>query len=414
MRYLIIVATLSLVLAACQSTPTPPSSSAAAAGGPAPAPTAVAGSNPIASSGGAPTTSAVGAGVKPASSPTATSAPPTQTPRPTATASPSPSPTPVPKPRQLTQDGCCVAPSWSPDGSKIIYLDKPSPDAQTAYYGIDVTTPGAKPEVFEPRVAQWTGDFKYITTRGDGFATVERPADGKTWRINTGRCGTIAPTGCQVTLSPDRQQVVWSITAEATGPFEQRHTQIRLANIDGTNIRTIANLLSTRAGASWFPDGRRLLISGRPDTTTQDIAFWVLDLNDGSMKEILRGERINRGALSPDGQWLFYSIVLDDQPDRNGLWIVRTDGTDQRKLPFFGPAAWRSNNKLVYIPFQPETTTHSVWEYDVDKNTTRQLTDPKTTPFKISFGDWALSPDGKRIVYMEAQDRNLYVLDIPN
>ena len=382
MRYLIVMAALALVLAAFQSTPTPPSNAIAAGDGtPAAGPTTTSG-NPIASSGSA---------ARPAAQPTATAtaAPPTQTPRPTPTASPTPSPTPPPQARQLTQDGCCVAPSWSPDGSKVIYLDKPSPDAATAYYGIDVTTPGAKPEVFEARVAQWTGDFQYITTRGDGFAIIERPSDGKTWRINTGRCSIIAPTGCQVTLSPDRQQVVWSITAEATGPFEGRHTQIRMANIDGSNARTIASLLSTRAGASWFPDGRRLLVSGRPDTTTQDIAFWVLDLADGSMKEILRGERINRGALSPDGQWLFYTIVLDDHPERNGLWLIRTDGTDQRKLPFFGPAAWRGNTKLVYIPFEPETTSHSVWEYDVETNTTHALTDPKTTPFKISFGDWA-------------------------
>lgn len=400
MRYFVILAALSLLLAACQSTPSVPPNPVALAGATTPA-------------AAAPTTPA-GAGLQPTLIPVTPSPAPTRTPPPTPTTPPTPSPTPPPRPRQITDGGCCVAPTWSPDGRKVIFLDRPSDNAPTAYYGVDVTTAGAKPEVFEARVAQWTGDFKYITTRGDGFATVERPADGKTWRINTGRCGTIAPTGCQVSLSPDRQQVVWSITAEATGPFENRHTQIRLANIDGSNVRTIASLLSTRAGASWFPDGRRLLVSGRPDTTTQDIAFWVLDLADGSMKEILRGERINRGALSPDGQWLFYSIVLDDDPDRNGLWIIRTDGTGQRKLPFFGPSAWRGDNKLVYIPFQPETTSHSVWEYDVAKNTTRPLTDPKTTPFKISFGDWSLSPDGNRIVYMSADDRNLYVLDLPS
>lgn len=394
------LAALGLVLAACQSTPSAP-----------PNPVAIAGAAPTAAV--TPASAGVSAKAAPTTGPAPTAAQ-TQAPPPTPTTPPTPSPTPAPRPRQITADGCCVAPSWSPDGRKVIFLDKPAPDALTAYYGVDVTTPGAKPAVFEERVAQWSGDFKYITTRGDGFATVERPADGKTWRINTGRCSALAPTGCQVSLSPDRQQVAWSITAEATGPFENRHTQVRLANIDGSNVRTVASLLSTRAGASWFPDSRRLLVSGRPDATTQDIAFWVLDLADGSMKEILRGERINRGALSPDGQWLFYSIVLDDNPERNGLWIIRTDGTGERKLPFFGPAAWRGDNKLVYIPFQPETTSHSVWEYDVARNTTRPLTDPKVTPFKISFGDWALSPDGARIVYMSADDRNLYVLDLPS
>ncbi len=410
-RFLFLALIPLLCLAACQTTPPAP------AAGPPPAVAEKPSGGVAAPPAPEQPKTAPGRAASETSTPAPTSTPrPTNTPAATATRTPtpSPSPTPAPQTRRLTDGECCSAPSWSADSSKVIYLDKPAPDAPTGYYAIDVTRPNAQPELFQSRIAQYTGDFKYITTRGDGFATVERVEDGKVFRINTGRCGTQQPTGCQVNLSPDRTMVTWSVTAEATGPFEQRHTRLWLANIDGSNPRVIANLLSSRAGASWFPDSKRLLLSGRPGPDTQELILSVLDLADGSVKEMVRGERINRGQLSPDGKWLVYTIILGDDEDQNGIWLIRTDGSEKRKLPFFGPLSWRSATKILYTPQVEAADSHTFFEYDVETGQMRALTDPQTTPFKISFGDWALSPDGKRVVYVEARDRNLWLLDLPN
>ncbi|MCW5854248.1 MAG: hypothetical protein KIT87_29540, partial [Anaerolineae bacterium] len=397
---------LVLTLAACQTATTP----SVATPAPPPATAVAASINPA------------GGNPQPQTGPARLVEPtitPTIAPRPTATATVPPSPTPSPRPsptatptppiRQLTEGGCCVGPSWSADGTKVIFLDRPAPDDPTGYYAVDITQPGAKPELFQRRIESWTGDFKYIITRGDGFATIERVEDGQKFRINTGRCSVSQPTGCNVSLSPDRALVSWSVTAEATGPFEQRRTRLWVANLDGSNARIVADVFSTRAGSGWFPDNRRLLLTGRANLNSQDIFISVLDLATGKQTELVRGERINRGALSPDSQWLMYSIQFHQKEDLNGLWLIKTDGSEQRKLPFFGPLAWRKPGKIVYVPLAEAADVHQFWEYDVATNTSRPLTDPQTAPLKIAFGDWALSPDGNRVVYVDARDRNLWL-----
>lgn len=393
---------LLLTLAACQS-----------GGNPGTVPPAAGNAPPAANVPAQPQARAEAATATPA--PTATpAATATATALPTPTRTPVPTPTPAPVLRRLTDGECCVGSSWTSDSKTVVYLDRPADDAPTAYYGLDVTQPNAKPQVFRDRIASYSGDFKYIVTRGDGFATVERVDDGATFRINTGRCGTTQPTGCNVSLSPDRTKVIWSVTAQATGPFEQRQTRIWLANLDGSDARIIGNWLSTRAGASWFPDSQRLLLSGRPSLDSQELALAVMNLADGSVKEIVRGERIQRGALSPDGQWLLYTVAFHDDPAQNGAWLIRTDGTDRRKLDWWGPSAWRAPGKLLYIPQAEAADNHTFYEYDVATGKSRPLTDPKLTPFKIGFGDWSMSPDGKKVVFVNAEDRNLWLLELPS
>ena len=393
---------LLLTLAACQS-----------GGNPGTVPPAAGNAPPAANVPAQPQARAEAATATPA--PTATpAATATATALPTPTRTPVPTPTPAPVLRRLTDGECCVGSSWTSDSKTVVYLDRPADDAPTAYYGLDVTQPNAKPQVFRDRIASYSGDFKYIVTRGDGFATVERVDDGATFRINTGRCGTTQPTGCNVSLSPDRTRVIWSVTAQATGPFEQRQTRIWLANLDGSDARIIGNWLSTRAGASWFPDSQRLLLSGRPSLDSQELALAVMNLADGSVKEIVRGERIQRGALSPDGQWLLYTVAFHDDPAQNGAWLIRTDGTDRRKLDWWGPSAWRAPGKLLYIPQAEAADNHTFYEYDVATGKSRPLTDPKLTPFKIGFGDWSMSPDGKKVVFVNAEDRNLWLLELPS
>jgi hypothetical protein len=41
------------------------------------------------------------------------------------------------------------------------------------------------------------------------------------------------------------------------------------------------------------------------------------------------------------------------------------------------------------------------------------LTDPMATPLQILDGDWSLSPDGNQLVYVNAVDRNIWLLELP-
>jgi Tol biopolymer transport system component len=38
--------------------------------------------------------------------------------------------------------------------------------------------------------------------------------------------------------------------------------------------------------------------------------------------------------------------------------------------------------------------------------------DPDVTPFKIANGDWAVSPDGRHVTFVENRDRNIWLLTL--
>jgi hypothetical protein len=69
---------------------------------------------------------------------------------------------------------------------------------------------------------------------------------------------------------------------------------------------------------------------------------------------------------------------------------------------------------LLVIPVEWDSTAgFRVVEIDAATGTQRPLTDPAVTPLPIGGGDWALSPDGRRIVFVSSEDRNLWLLELP-
>lgn len=307
---------------------------------------------------------------------------------------------------QLMQGGCCVNPSWLPDSASIVFIDKPNSDAPTGLYQIKIDAPNVS-SLWREGIALYSSDFEYAQIPEQAGTRIVRASDGQAWRINN--------RGRTVQISPDRTRVVWTETRE-TFPIENRVSNIMLANIDGSEPKRVVQVL--RGGVSGWLDNNRLLLNGRASRETNDSTIFVYDLRDGARTELVSAERIRLTALSREGSWLAYAITNDKDAARNGLWVTRTDGTAARKLDFFGPLQWRDDNRFVYVPFESETLegdakqSHAFFEYDVETNTSRMLT-PPGIPFTIASGDWALSPDGKKIVLVNAADNNLWLWRFP-
>jgi Tol biopolymer transport system component len=86
-----------------------------------------------------------------------------------------------------------------------------------------------------------------------------------------------------------------------------------------------------------------------------------------------------------------------------------------RKLPFFGSYRWRDERWLIYVPFDPEATSHDFYEYDLLTGQTRPLFPRGTTHLTIANNDWQVSPDGRKIVLVAAKGMKLdgiWVIDI--
>lgn len=385
-----------------------------ACGMPLPTPTPTASPSSTATATRAMTTTA------PTPAPTATSRPtdpptarPVEQPTDLPTLTPSPVPTNTPVPAQLLQlmtGGCCDSPDWYSDSETILYIDKPNANAPTGIYSVKTTAP-EKTALWNKLVAFYTSDFAYAQVPESAGTRLIRIADGKEIRVPNG--------GRRVSFSPDRTRVVWSETRD-TYPIEDRVSNIMLSNIDFDAEGPLTATVSTpepvtqflRGGVSGWLDNHRLLLSGRLSLETEDNTTFVYDLDTGKRTILFSGERMRLTGISRAATWLSYTDVDDPDPTRSGLWVIRPDGTGNKKLSMYGSAQWRNDSHLLIVPFDVGASTHAFYDYNVETDETRRVT-PPSRPFKIGDGDWAVSPDGSKVVFVNAKDNNLWLWKLP-
>ena len=374
----------------------------------------------------------------PSATPSPTPVPPTQppnptptvtaTPSPTPTSTPIPSPTPTPTPtlRQLTQGSCCTQPFWAPDSRQLLFIDKPSPDLPTGIWSVDVTESEPMPELLTEQIAFYTPDLNFRTELNQDSTTIERLASPLPSDDDSSDAGSALETNPQsetswevpsegqpVYISPSEHRIVWQVS-KSDLPFERRTAQIWVADLDGSVPQMVADL--PRGGFNGWISDDAILLSGRETLESQEQVLFALSLSDGSRVELARGKRLRGGLLSPEGTWLAYFVALDEDPSQNGMWLIRSDGTERHGLgsDLFGAYQWRDDHRLLIIPFQPGAASHEFWEFDVSTGQTRRLTDPEVTPFKIANGDWTVSPDGQQVAFVESRDRNIWLLTLPD
>jgi hypothetical protein len=88
-----------------------------------------------------------------------------------------------------------------------------------------------------------------------------------------------------------------------------------------------------------------------------------------------------------------------------------------RKLGVYGSYQWRSQGLLAIVPLevrdQSEVKSHRLLEVEVATGEVRPLTDPAQLSFRIANGDWSMTPDGEKMVYVSAEDHNLWLIEFP-
>lgn len=325
---------------------------------------------------------------------------PTETPRPTPTLTP----TPAPELRQLTAGGCCVMPSWSPDSKQVIFLDKPAPEAEAGEYAVEASaTPGSQPQLIG-RVGIYSPDRSLVAYPDDVRTIVERLSTGERW---------IMPNnGQSIEFAPDNRHVAWESEA-ISGPYDQRQTDIFIANYDGTDAGKVARVYGGGL-AGWLPRGLSLLFLGRPTLDTHARTLTALDLHSNVAVDLVTAERISGVSSSRDGSWVAYYISFDEDNQRNGIWVQRLDGSPARKLDLWGAYQWRDDGHLLVIPTRASPDQpFELWEIEAATGAARLLTHADVTPLTILNGDWRVSPDGQSIVFVNSLDRNLWLLKLP-
>ncbi len=316
---------------------------------------------------------------------------------------PSPSPNPAPTLYRLTSGGCCVQPEFSPDGRQILYIDRPSPEQPAGLWSVSLD--GGAPQFFSDQLGIFSADMQFRAFPADGQTVVEHVETEEQWVIPNG--------GRPVSLSPDGSWLAW--TAGETGPpFDTARREVWVSRIDGTSARQVFSAI--RGGFSGWLGSDRILVSGRIEDGSGEQAYWALDIEpngDADPVELGRGGRVREARISTDGSWLAYLVTFSDDPQRNGIWLADTFTGAARRLEVFGGYRWRDEERLLVVPMDLASPDHHLLQIHAPTGELTALTEPGLTPFKIANGDWTVSPSGRHLAFVSAEDANIWLIELP-
>ncbi len=325
---------------------------------------------------------------------------PSLTPPPLANRTPIPTATPSPTLRRLTSNGCCVGPSFSPDGSEIWFIDRPDAASPAGLWGLPAA--GGSPQFITDRLGLFSADGSLVAYPEGGRTMVERRATGERWPVPA--------DGRAILFDLDASHIAWQVASSSLN-FDSRLVEFWVANVDGSEARSVGALIGGGL-SSWSADGARLFVTGR-ETLGGEPMLASLNVFDASLTPVVRGV-LPRGTLvSPGGGWIAYQVAFTGRVADDGLWLARSDGSDARKLNLFGAFRWRVEGRLLVVPLETNLTSHRLIEVDAPTGALTPRTDPKAQPFRIAGGDWSVSPDGTRIVFVSDADHNLWLIDLP-
>jgi Tol biopolymer transport system component len=306
---------------------------------------------------------------------------------------------------QLTNGGCCVQPFFSADGARVLFLDKPVAEATTGIYAVPLDAPQRVPTLFTERLGPFSRNLDYAIDLVDKQTVVERLSDGQRFGINNG--------GRPVSIAPDASRVVWTMSEEA-GNFDVRRSDIWVANIDGTNAQRVASRYGGGVVA-WFSDGKRMLISGRASRGEPAPTLAILNLETGDIQSLFTAERMRGFVLSPNDKHVVFFVAQAQDETLNGMYVLHLDVPDAppNRLDLFGAYKWRTGDHLLFVPLKMGAPSHELWQMDMNTGSSELLIPAAPdSPFKIANGDWDVARDGKRVVFVSARDRNIWLLQL--
>lgn len=310
----------------------------------------------------------------------------------------------LPMKRQLTDAGCCTEAFWSADGQEIRFIDKPSNDSFVGVYGVPITGGSAELITTDIGFPQVNGRYLVLPNNNDRIEIVEVDAE-QSFIVNT--------DATRISISPGFQRIAWARSPAVSANFDTRPTTIIVANADGSNQTDVVTLVGGGFGG-WIDDDT-ILVAGTTVANQTTSGLYSFSLTTGELILLEEGLRIRTVDVAPGGDWIFYTVTLSggEAGAEDGLWVVSRDGQTRYKLDVFGSAKWRNSRYLVIVPLELNVASHRMLQFDTQTGQLTDLLTPDMVQFKISQGDWSVSPLGSHFVYLSSPDSALWVVDLP-
>jgi TolB protein len=215
-----------------------------------------------------------------------------------------------------------LSPVWARDGSGLVYLS--FFEGRPGVYWADLVT-GRKTAIIAEEQPAYSpslcpdGETLLFARRTSNMEVFAVPRSGGSPRQLTRSSRIDTNPEC----SPDGARVAFTSSRSGT-------PQIYVMGVDGTDLRRVTFEGRYNEGASWHPDGSRLVYSRRADRGDRhDIA--VIDLVTGQDQLLTTGPASHENpSFSPNGEW----IAFDSRRPggRRHIYIMSQDGRYTRQV----------------------------------------------------------------------------------
>jgi TolB protein len=305
--------------------------------------------------------------------------------------------------------GDVQTPAWSPDGRKLAFVSRRDGNSEIYVMNAD----GSDQENLTRQQASdsnptWSRDGRKLAfvSRRDGNSEIYvMNADGSGLRnVTRTPWDDLDPA-----WSPDGQAIAFvQKTCRPNPPGRcatAYETYLYVVHADGSGPRRLTTHLGRLFNPSWSADGKTIRY-GRS-----------LVRADGSGHSALPRNVPLAGAWSPDGQWvafvpLAHSPAENRNPTKQGLWVMRADGSDVRQVApkaTSGDPAWSPDGRRIAFRMFDGRRFESAGNSDLyvvkaDGSRLRRL-----TRHAANVRWFAWSPDGRTIAFL--LNREVYIVN---
>jgi Tol biopolymer transport system component/ribosomal protein L40E len=210
---------------------------------------------------------------------------------------------------QLTNDqrSCDIHPSWSPDGSKIVFNRR-----------------------------SYDNKWRIWSINADGSSETNLSCLGA-------KLCNLAATDLNPSWSPDGSKI-------AFGRLTGNDLQVFVMNSDGSGQHSLTNS-GDDDEPDWSPDGSKIAFASERDGSWE---IYVMNADGSAQRRLTRTElRTSTGnqvpRWSPDGSKIIFS---SDRDGMNRIYVMNGDGSDQKILvsdPTIGSAVWQPQKQYMRI-----------------------------------------------------------------
>ncbi len=212
--------------------------------------------------------------------------------------------------------------AWLPDGSALVFGARPGKNSLNAQL-YELSYPGAESRRITNDLNFYIGAS--ITSDGSALASVQVGLTGNLWITNLGSSASLSPPR-QITSGINRADgisgIIW-VPGDKIIYGYYNSGAIRLASTspDGTNIHDIAPNAEFPGSLSGCGDGKHFVYS--TSHREQGSSVWRADIDGTNLTQLTQGKIDVQPACSPDGKFLVYVNIVGDV---NHLMKLSIDG----------------------------------------------------------------------------------------